>query len=720
MNNEYFNPSITYEKALKILLSLKPHQELTVQMLFKLKPEECEDDFPELTHKLVFKALADLPPSNLLYLNNLIAVCKMAEIEADLDNISNLDDSDLDDIPELDDAALERMMSDDKDENDLEERQKSYQEEKEARRNGTYVDPRKKPDTKSLLFVPDANLTISRALIDFEQIIEARRSHRTRFDMYEDGNDMTFSDYSSIVKYPLVQFIMEKLEMPLVDLLVFDVCLSYAIKGRTSDIEDITNRYKLNKMAGLEIIEVLERLQDRGLITCEDSMRSHFNYSVSKDVVLAISRNTLELLPKNDTTEQLSIAAFLKKIRDKFKVASRSSYTINQAYDSLRILRNRTAETFKFWETVSTNTNKEQMLLLSCLDCYVINANVFNINDRNYEFLNNGEESFDSWNFEETVKALKIYEDGLIEECGDTLLEENEFSICLTEKGIKLFFEDATPIQYTKSKTRRASNLIYPDKLVKKDLHYPQEIRPQIEDLLKILNKDNTLRLSTKLTEMGFKTGITVLLSGAPGTGKSESVYQIAKLTDRAIFMVDISTIKDKWVGESEKNVKQIFLDYERARATCEYTPILLINEADALLSKRITVERSVDQTYNAMQNIFLQCIEDFNGILMATTNLVGNLDTAFDRRFLFKIKFQTPNEEVRRQIWLSHFSQEQLAPILDKLSQIALSGGEIANCVKRYQLEVLLDRANSIESLLILAEGETSVRKTNAIGFSK
>jgi len=184
--------------------------------------------------------------------------------------------------------------------------------------------------------------------------------------------------------------------------------------------------------------------------------------------------------------------------------------------------------------------------------------------------------------------------------------------------------------------------------------------------------------------------------------------------------MVDISTIRDKWVGESEKNVKQIFKDYERARKSCDFTPILLLNEADALLGKRITVERSVDQMNNSMQNIFLQCLEDFNGILMATTNLVGNLDTAFDRRFLFKLKFQTPNEEVRRQIWHSHFSQEQLAPVIDQLSQIALSGGEIANCVKRYQLELLLDRANGIESLLSLAEGETSVRKTNAIGFSK
>jgi SpoVK/Ycf46/Vps4 family AAA+-type ATPase len=222
------------------------------------------------------------------------------------------------------------------------------------------------------------------------------------------------------------------------------------------------------------------------------------------------------------------------------------------------------------------------------------------------------------------------------------------------------------------------------------------------------------------MESLGMKKSISILLSGAAGTGKTENSYQLAKETDRPIFMVDISNIRDKWVGESEKNVKRIFNEYKASRVTSEITPILLINEADALLSKRITVERSVDQSFNAMQNIFLQAIEDFEGILVATTNLVGNLDSAFDRRFLFKIKFQTPNEEVRRQIWLSHFSQEQLAPILDKLSQIPLSGGEIANCVKRYQLELLLDRANGIESLLSLAEGETSVRKTNAIGFSK
>jgi SpoVK/Ycf46/Vps4 family AAA+-type ATPase len=120
------------------------------------------------------------------------------------------------------------------------------------------------------------------------------------------------------------------------------------------------------------------------------------------------------------------------------------------------------------------------------------------------------------------------------------------------------------------------------------------------------------------------------------------------------------------------------------------------------------------------MQNIFLQAIEDFEGILISTTNLVGNLDSAFDRRFLFKINFDTPSSDVRKQIWQSHIPSQELAPILKKLANFPLSGGEIANIVKRYQLEILLGKAQGMDTLLSLASGETSVRKTNAIGFSK
>lgn len=96
-------------------------------------------------------------------------------------------------------------------------------------------------------------------------------------------------------------------------------------------------------------------------------------------------------------------------------------------------------------------------------------------------------------------------------------------------------------------------------------------------------------------------------------------------------MQVDMSQMRDKFVGESEKNVKAIFTRYRRLCQESDITPILLLNEADALLSVRLEkMTTSVDQMANTMQNIILQEMENLEGILIATTNLTNNLDGAF------------------------------------------------------------------------------------------
>jgi SpoVK/Ycf46/Vps4 family AAA+-type ATPase len=119
-------------------------------------------------------------------------------------------------------------------------------------------------------------------------------------------------------------------------------------------------------------------------------------------------------------------------------------------------------------------------------------------------------------------------------------------------------------------------------------------------------------------------------------------------------LLVDISEIRDKYVGESEKRLKAVFETYRNSIKHFEQVPILLFNESDALIGKRINVNNSVDQMNNAMQNIILQELEDFRGILMATTNLTSNLDEAFERRFLFKIKYAKPSMGAKKSIWKS------------------------------------------------------------------
>ena len=152
-----------------------------------------------------------------------------------------------------------------------------------------------------------------------------------------------------------------------------------------------------------------------------------------------------------------------------------------------------------------------------------------------------------------------------------------------------------------------------------------------------------------------MRKGFACLFYGEPGTGKTESVLQIVRQTGRDLMQVDIASLRDKWVGESEKNIRDVFTRYRHLCKNCDVIPILFFNEADAIINKRTEhIEHSVDKMDNAMQNIILQEIENLDGILIATTNLTSNLDRAFERRFLYKVEFRKPAIDVKAQIWRS------------------------------------------------------------------
>lgn len=135
------------------------------------------------------------------------------------------------------------------------------------------------------------------------------------------------------------------------------------------------------------------------------------------------------------------------------------------------------------------------------------------------------------------------------------------------------------------------------------------------------------------------------------------------------------------WVGESEKNIKQVFDNYRAKAKECRITPILLFNEADAIIGKRQEgAERAVDKMENSIQNIILQEMETLDGILIATTNLAQNMDKAFERRFLYKIKFEKPTTEARMSMW------REMIPVLKEeevrilATKYDFSGGQIEN----------------------------------------
>ena len=266
-------------------------------------------------------------------------------------------------------------------------------------------------------------------------------------------------------------------------------------------------------------------------------------------------------------------------------------------------------------------------------------------------------------------------------------------------------------------------NLIKASDIAHKPLFYDAQAEKLVNELNKFFEKDSYNAIVERMKQSNFRSAFTCIFYGGPGTGKTETVYQLARTTQRDILIVDVPQIKDKWVGESEKNVKSIFDQYRALSKKSKHTPILLFNEADSIFSKRLTnVERSVDQMCNTMQNIILQEMENLDGILIATTNLTDNLDKAFERRFLYKIKFERPSAEARGHIWqamIPSLDADQATTLAEKYD---FSGGQIENVARKYEINNILygeslDTLNSLNSICEneLIENDSDQRR---VGF--
>ncbi len=309
---------------------------------------------------------------------------------------------------------------------------------------------------------------------------------------------------------------------------------------------------------------------------------------------------------------------------------------------------------------------------------------------------------------------------GLISIHKESLIDD--IMVSVTDKGINLFFTDEAS-RFTKK--RRNSDLINSDSILEKELFFSMDTGNQLERLSDSLDSKNFIELQKRLDSYNLGTGVCALFYGDPGTGKTESVLQIARKTGRNVMKVEISETKSCWFGESEKLIKRVFLDYENqmkeAMNNNEPCPILLFNEADAIISKRKSVESSnVAQTENAIQNIILENLETFKGIMFATTNLVENFDSAFERRFLFKIRFEKPETDMSVRIWKSKLKQLDDKQAYDLARTFTFSGGEIDNISRKMIMnEVITGKVSEFDEIKEICNQEKIKSETAArIGF--
>lgn len=262
-----------------------------------------------------------------------------------------------------------------------------------------------------------------------------------------------------------------------------------------------------------------------------------------------------------------------------------------------------------------------------------------------------------------------------------------------------------------------------PSQIKQISLFYEEAVENQINRIAQLLEANNFSAFCKRMKDRGMKSGLSILLYGASGTGKTETVYQLAHNSGRTILMVDASTIRSKWVGETEKNIRKIFREYKRAFLEFPLAPILLFNEADSIIGRRRDANDRVEQMENALQNILLQELEDFEGIFMATTNLEKNIDQAFDRRILYKMCFTPPTDEMRLSIWKSKLPEVDPVILSEINQRFKLTGGQIENIRKKIEVDSVLNIEMSTDYAYLenLSSQELMMRgnnQRNPVGF--
>jgi hypothetical protein len=234
-----------------------------------------------------------------------------------------------------------------------------------------------------------------------------------------------------------------------------------------------------------------------------------------------------------------------------------------------------------------------------------------------------------------------------------------------------------------------------------KNLLFNKNLSVLNQELMFLMERKNFINYCNLCNKNKMRPNLSMFLFGPPGTGKTEWVMQMAKQTKRTIFHVNIGEIRGMFVGESEKHIVEIFKTYEEINKLEKHKGILLFNEADALIGNRIQVSDSVDQMNNSMQNILLEQLENFEGIFVATSNMPENLDPAFSRRFLYKIKVDKPDADTRLALLNLYFKDVEQSVLCQWAYQYQFTGAMLQNIQKKLIVKSFVSSSVNYPELL-------------------
>lgn len=543
-------------------------------------------------------------------------------------------------------------------------------------------------------------------------------------------------------------------------LILKELCKNYVVS--VSSINAFTllsGIFKQEKYAYLDALEDLKKLLERGFITQSlNFLKSSRVGKISNSRLnllqsdISLSEYFLDFLedkPKLKLNKKDPYENFLEYLKDEFykielyeklSFIKLNSYNLelkNQIKEFEKCIKER-LKLSKFYNVLAdifkeNKLNyKEQILFLALLrEEYALTNE--NSSSREFNFLL----SLISENDLDKRANKKLLEEGskLIDL---DLIEYDEYLQDFGELARSFFISDKILQRIVNFEPKQNKKIKLESVLKEQDIFELIEPNTDINDiimpkqtkeLLDTILKQQDKKVLERLTKWGIKTGkdieAKIIFYGPAGTGKTMSALSLAKSMKKSVLSFDCSKILSKWVGESEQNVRKIFDTYKNITQTCKQNPILLLNEADQFLSTRIESSSGSDKMHNQMQNIFLEQIEKFNGVIIATTNFLESLDSAFSRRFDYKIEFKKPDFEDRLKIWKkflpknAEFDKEFDEKIL---ANYELSGAQILMVVKNTALKAAVSKEgifkmkDFIEN--IQKEFNSSFDKTKIVGL--
>lgn len=457
-------------------------------------------------------------------------------------------------------------------------------------------------------------------------------------------------------------------------------------------ISELTEYMKCRTVRIIRYMPDIDELERRGLVRCSRSER-RLSYRVPIEVINAFKNNE-NYIPRN--IHDLTCSDLFAELQDIFMERDDCELTYEGTVEKVKYLLECNRHLVFTSRILSYRFDDDDLCLLILFCHLFVNNTDDRIRFHDIEFLYKDTRRFSRLKCRLQCEEHILQEEKLIEFSGEDGFKDRDTFKMTSEAKSFLFPELKIP---SMDNDKKRGDMIRHEDISPKQLFYDKSITAQIQELGGLLDEKHYKDVCSRLKANGFRSGFTCLFYGAPGTGKTETVLQLARQTGRDIVQVNVSEIKSMWVGESEKSIKNLFDLYRQKVKEMAIAPILLFNEADAIIGKRQEgAERAVDKMENSIQNIILQEMESLEGILIATTNLAQNMDKAFERRFLYKIKFTKPTLEARTAIWKSMIPSlsEEIAHAL--ANKYDFSGGQIENIARHYAIDNILHGAKAGE----------------------